>query len=160
MKKTLIPLMVLVLLTGALVLPVAADAPQPPAQLEYVDGQLTVLAEHLAEFQTEYHAAHGQYFQALESHSTLPDGLEAPDGLTGSPSDQDANLASLWVFASLPDELDWSFRVDTYTGVDGEGYVLTVTALLANGETWTKSVQVGPDAWRAADWYQVVESEF
>lgn len=127
-----------------------------PAELQYYDAQIDVLLPRLENFQAQYYAVNGRFYQALESHTAAPDVPTLPDGITTSPTDQPEDLAYFWeVFAELPDVLAWSFRIDTYSGPDGDGYVLTVSTLV-NGETWQRSVNYGPDTWRAVDWYVLV----
>lgn len=127
-----------------------------PAELQYYDAQINVLLPRLENFQAQYYAVNGRYYQALESHATAPDVPTLPDGITQSPTDQIENLAYFWeAFAELPDVLAWSFRIDTYSGPNGDGYVLTVLTVV-DGVTWTRSINYGPDNWRAADWYALV----
>lgn len=143
----------------------AAGAAQPlyyPSQLEYYNAQIEVLVPRLAAFQETYHAVNGRYYQALQSHTAAPDVPEVPDGINESPTDQPETLAYFWnAFAALPEELSWSFSIDTYSAPDGDGYVLDVMTVI-DGETWTRSINHGPasEDWRASDWYQVVSFRF
>lgn len=135
--------------------PVHAQAAVPP-QLAYYDAQISVLLPRLENFQAEYHATNGMYYQALQSHSTVPDVPTLPDELYNAPTDQPETLALFWQdFAALPSELSWSFRIDTYSGPEGDGYVLTVDTLI-DGLTWQRSINYGPDSWRAYGWYPVL----
>ncbi len=150
-KKIFITTLFVLLLAIGIATPAAAEKPDTPPQLNYVDAQLGVFLSRLDTFQAEYHNGHGQYFQALQSHSEVPDGLAESDTLDLSPSDQDASLATLWNYAAMPAKIDWSFRVDTYAAPDGEGYVITVLANVKD-ETWTRAVALGPETWRGYDW--------
>lgn len=135
----------------------AAQAQQPayPAELEYYDAQIAVLLPRLDEFQYQYYLTNGRYYQALQSHTTAPDVPTVPDGIEASPTDQPEALAYFWsTVAELPDVLAWSFRIDTYAGPDGAGYVLTAETVV-DGNTWRRSVNYGPDTWRNAEWYPV-----
>jgi len=157
MKQTTVLLLALVLAlvgTGA----VNAQAAAYPAELEYYDAQIDLLLPRLESFQWQYHAINGRFFQALESHTSAPDVPTVPDGIQLSPTDQPEALAYFWQYAGLPLTLAWSYRIDTYSGPDGDGYVLSVQTLI-NGETWQRAVNYGPDTWRSADWY-LVQPEF
>jgi hypothetical protein len=138
-----------------LAVPVGAQTARP-SQLDYIDAQLDVFTPRLADFQANYLAANGVYFQALVSHATPPAGVAPADNLYAAPTDQAVALATLWVFADLPAEIGWSYRVDTYYGPDGPGYVLTAEASI-DGQRWIRSENYGPDAWRAAPWYPFVD---
>lgn len=130
-----------------------------PGALAYYDAQIDVLLPYLDQYQADYHAANGQYYQALASHASAPDVPTPPDGLSSAPTDQSANLAYFWQSAALPEALAWSFKIDTYSGEYGDGYVLTVAADI-DGEIWNRLINYGPDTWRASEWYQVVPFNF
>lgn len=150
--KKLSPLFAL-LFVFVLSVPVSAQAYYPP-ELEYYDAQIEVLMPRLEAFQDTYYAVNGRYYQALQSHTEAPQVPELPDGIDESPTDQEETLAYFWeVFAELPEALAWAFRIDTYSGPAGDGYVLTVLTL-TDGELWTRSINHGPAAedWRASDW--------
>ena len=156
MKKTFVLLTALMLALSTLAVTNvhASQVQHYPAQLEYIDAQVNVMLPRLDDFQAQYFTVNGRYYQALQSHTAAPDVPTIPDGIDQSPTDQPESLALFWdAFAELPDQLAWSFRIDTYSGPDGDGYVLTIETLI-NGETWTRAVNYGPDAWRAADWYK------
>lgn len=154
MKKVFTTALLVLLLLAVTMVPAFAAQDHPP-QLNYVDAQLGIFLSRLDSFQAEYHTAHGRYFQALQSHSQVPDELTASDTLELSPSDQEADLATLWNYSAMPGKIDWAFRVDTYAAPDADGYVVTVLANV-KGETWTRSVQTGPEAWRTSEWYLVM----
>ncbi|MBI5950194.1 MAG: hypothetical protein HY865_00940 [Chloroflexi bacterium] len=133
-----------------------------PAELQYYDAQIDILIPRLENFQAQYHAVNGRYYQALQSHAAAPDVPTVPDGIDQSPTDQPEDLALFWeAFAELPDVLAWAFSIDTYSGPDGDGYVLNITTIV-NGETWNRCRNFGPasEDWRNSDWYQVVVEEF
>lgn len=148
----------LVLLLATNVLPVsAAPADQlvnAPDQLAYIDAQVDVFLPHLAAFESNYLAVHGQYYQGLQSHSTAPDTITPPDGLDDHPTYQNDDLGVLWEAAALPWEIGWAFSVSTYDGPEGKGYVLTISTVI-EGVTYQRAVNVGPETYRAADWYEV-----
>lgn len=133
----------------------AAQVDQYPAELQYYDAQIDLMLPRLADFQAQYYAVNARYYQALESHTAAPDVPTVPDAIHNSPTDQPEDLALFWqTFAELPEVLAWSFRIDTYSGPDGDGYVLTVSTVV-DGVTWQRTINHGPDTWRNADWYQV-----
>lgn len=155
------PFYVALLLALALTLAVSPTSAQTarPSQLDYIDAQLDVFLPCLADFQASYLATNGVYFQALVSHATPPAGIAPADNLYSAPTDQAVALATLWEFAQLPEEIGWSYRVDTYYGPDGPGYVLTAETSIG-GQRWIRSDNYGPDDWRSAGWYPYVEYEF
>jgi hypothetical protein len=159
MKRKLQYLVMVMMLISVLVSPASASAQMSvPDQLQYLDAQVTVFSSHLVGFQAGYLAAHGQYFQALESHSYAPDTITPPDGLDTRPTYQNETLAVLWNAAALPWELGWSFSIDTYAGADGQGYVLNIQTVL-DGKEYRKSINYGPENYRAADWYEFIPWE-
>jgi hypothetical protein len=154
MKKLSI-LTTLLFLLAVTVAPAAAAQQDFPAALEYYDAQINVMLPRLANFQTQYHFVNGRYYQALTSHSTAPAVPTVPDEINASPTDQAEDLALFWeAFASLPAELAWGFRIDTYSGPDGDGYVLTVETMI-NDQVWMRSINYGPETYRTEDWYTV-----
>lgn len=155
MKKLLYLLPLLLLLAVSATSAQAAQVVAYPAELAYYDAQVDLMLPRLDDFQYQYYTVNGRYYQALESHAAAPDVPTVPDGIDNSPTDQPESLALFWdVFAELPEVLAWAFRIDTYSGPDGDGYVLTVTTVV-NGETWQRSVNYGPDTWRTANWYKL-----
>ncbi len=160
--KKFVTLLSLLLMLAVSVVPVTsaqAQTDQFPAELEYYDAQIDLLIPRLDDFEYQYYIVNGRYYQALESHTTAPEVPTVPDGIESSPTDQPESLALFWdVFAELPDTLAWAFRIDTYSGPDGDGYVLTVSTVV-NGETWQRSVNYGPDTWRNANWYKLTFEE-
>jgi hypothetical protein len=131
----------------------AAQTVQYPAELQYYDAQIDLMLPRLEAFQSQYYTVNGRYYQALESHTAAPDVPTLPDGIHNAPTDQPEDLALFWeTFAELPDVLAWSFRIDTYSGPEGDGYVLTAETVV-NDQTWKRSINYGPDAWRGSDWY-------
>lgn len=157
MKKTFTLLFVIVLVAFALPQASAqAVGNEYPPALVYYDAQIDVLWPRLQTFQDQYRTVNGIYYQSLESNSTVPEVPTLPDGLNDAPSDQPESLALFWQdFAELPSELAWAFRIDTYSGPDGDGYTLTATTVI-DGQVWERSLNYGPDTWRDADWYLVV----
>lgn len=159
MKKLFILTLVLALVLSASPA-FASQANAYPSELAYTDAQINVMLPRLEQYQAQYFYANGMYYQALTSHSVAPDVPTPPDGLSDAPTDQEENLAYFWqVFATLPEQLAWSFSIDTYCGPEGCGYVLNVETVV-NDATWKRAINYGPDAWRAAEWYMFNPNEF
>lgn len=154
--KRLLPLLIslAVVLASAFAMPTPVLADELPGELAYIDADLAVFVPYLEDFQDAYYTTHNQYFQSLVSHNSPPAGATAPDNLTSHPDDQDATLQELWEYASLPDEIAWSFKIDTYSGTNGDGYVLVVEHLI-NGETWHIEKNFGQETYRNMDWFMV-----
>jgi hypothetical protein len=157
MKQKLTTIIAILVLAFASVSMASAQGETLPLQLDYVNAELDVFIPRLDSFQAEYYGFNGQYFQAVQSHSTIPAGVEPAD-ITSHPTDQEEVLATLWNYAGLPLETNWALQIDTYNGPDGPGYVLTVSTNV-NEEIWIKSINFGPDTWRSTDWYKVNPSE-
>lgn len=153
MKKFVVLLAVMSMLMVAA--PVHAQG-EVPETLAYYDAQIDVLIPYLTSFQADYYQTYGHYFQALQSHSAIPSVPTPPDNLSGKPEDQEQDLAYFWNSAYLPDEIAWAFRINTYAGPDGDGYVLIVTTVV-DSQTWTRSINTGPEEWRQVEWHQVIE---
>jgi len=155
MKKLIFVLSALCLLLAPLGVAQAQGA-TVPEQLAYTDAQVAVFLPLLDDFQVGYYATNGTYYQALLSHSTPPVGVEPPTDPNARPTDQAEALAALWSYAGLPAALNWSFSVSTYSGDSGPGYVLNLLTVV-DGQTWTKSINRGPETWRDQEWAVYVE---
>ncbi len=112
--------------------------------------------------QAAYFRRHGRYFQGLPTHSEPPqhssagDNDEIPDRLNGRPTDQ----AESWrdFLDELHDApLPAAIRSDVYQGWRGFGYVITVQVRF-DGDTYERAQHVGPEADRAFNWRQFVDS--
>ena len=162
MNKTVLLALLSVLALAVHPLTVSAQGDHYPDELAYYDAQINVLLPRLDEFQSQYYAVNGRYYQALTSHEKAPEVPTVPDKLDASPTDQPEALAYFWdKGASLPDQLAWSLRIDTYTAPLGSGYVLTIETII-DGETWQRSINRGPSSedWRAYDWTLISPQEF
>ena len=161
--KKLFPVLLSLMVLAVSIVPVNAQAAMSgPAELQYYDAQIDLMVPRLDAFEAEYYAANGRYYQALQSHTAAPDVPTIPDAITESPTDQPEDLALFWQdYAALPDVLAWSFRIDTYSAPDGDGYVLTVETVI-DGDVWTRAQNYGPasEDWRASNWYKVIPFEF
>lgn len=148
-------LLALVLVSASATNALAAAQVIYPDELAYTDAQINIMLPRLEAFQSAYYAVNGRYYQALTSNTTAPDVPVVPDGIDISPTDQPETLAFFWNVSALPDTLSWSFSISTYSGPDGDGYVLRVGTVV-NGETWMRAINYGPDTYRAADWYRFI----
>jgi hypothetical protein len=154
MKKIFYLLPVLFVLLASL--PTTAQAQEKvPEELKYYDAQIEVMLPKLDGFEREYFELNKRYYQALTSHSIIPEVPMVPDKMTASPTDQVETLAYFWTAkAFLPEQLSWAISIDTYDGPVGAGYVLNVKTMLYK-ETWMRSVNVGPEDYRSSDWQLV-----
>jgi hypothetical protein len=158
MKQIAVALLVLALtLSAAPAAPVTAQgiAPAGPPPLKYIDAQINVMMASLRQYQTWYLNNRGKYFQALTSHSVVPNGLGYADMLAQHPTDQTETLADFWNYAQLPEKVGYSFSVDIYDGPLGRGYVLVVKADVG-GTIYTRAENSGPENWRTTEWAPVL----
>jgi len=160
MKKTIVLLTVILMALSIVPSASASQVQYYPAELAYYDAQIDVMTPRLEAFQAQYYAVNGRYYQALTSHAAAPDVPTLPDGIDESPTDQPETLALFWEsFAELPSELAWSFRIDTYSGEAGDGYVLSISTVI-NDQVWQRAINYGPESSRSAEWYQVIPFSF
>lgn len=152
MKKLFALSLITLLALFSTAAPAAASQVQYPAELEYIDAQIAIFLPKLDSFEYQYFTQTGAYWQALQSHDTPPEGVALPDDLNKIPTDGDVSLAVMWDYAALPEQIGWSWRVDTYSGTDGAGYVLNISTTI-EGVQWFMSINRGPEQWRGADWY-------
>lgn len=127
-----------------------------PAQIRNaVDAKLAALWTAIQAKQDAYAASHnGRYWQGLRTVANTPaDGATAlPDIGTRCPSDQPGDP---WPAAIRNTQLEMAIQMDVYDGPMGTGYQATVQVSIA-GQTWTRTAQVGPEAWRVSGWTQIV----
>src|SRR5512137_1396581 len=77
--------------------------------------------------QNAYLAAHGHYWQGIESHGTLPDdGVATAPVLTKRPTDQLDRWLDFFAGYSLPSTWPIAVRIDVYDGPQGKGWVVVV----------------------------------
>lgn len=159
MKIKTFTLLFTLLALAVLVTPVNAQQPAQekiPEELTYVDAQVDVLLPKLDSFEREYFDMNKRYYQALTSHEKVPEVPTVPDKLSASPTDQVETLAYFWIAkAFLPETLSWAMSIDTYSGPDGDGYVLNVETMLYK-QIWQRSINYGPEEYRSTDWYQMI----
>lgn len=119
-----------------------------------VDDKLAALWTAIQNKEANYAANHGgKFWQGLRTMSFTPaDGATAlPDIGTTCPSDQQGQP---WPSAILTTPMEMALQIDCYSGPSGDGYQATVWVTIA-GNTWTRTAQVGPEAWRNSNWQQV-----
>jgi hypothetical protein len=105
--------------------------------------------------QNAYLAAHGHYWQGIESHGTLPDdGVSKAPDLTKKPTDQLDRWLDFFSGYSLPATWPISVRIDVYDGPQGKGWVV-VLRFTKNGQTWQRSWNFGPETFREQAWTDV-----
>lgn len=106
--------------------------------------------------QENYRANKGQYWQGLLTHTNIPNHLSGgfadaiADRLNINPTDQFENWKNVfpeWDGVALPAAL----QVDVYDGPSGKGWTITVWVKF-NGTIYTRTVNVGPENWRAKPW--------
>lgn len=127
----------------------------------------------LAMIQEQHYTAARRYAQLLPTHATPPaDGVEtAPDKadviqdgvasswsavrMTQTQQGEGLDAVTVWETAPvpLPATLPCSLQVDTYSGPQGDGYVLVAT-VIEKGVTYCRCVGVGPEK-RDMDWGEV-----
>lgn len=128
-----------------------AQEPAPLTPLSYIDTQVDLFAQCLAQQQAQALLERGQYLQFLSPYSAVPVGIAAPDNLTAAATDGE-QAAYLWTACALPDVLGWEYRIDVYDAPDGLGYVLHVRTTV-DGVTYAASYNTGPEDYRNMPWY-------
>lgn len=121
------------------------------------------LAQHwsiVTTAQDLYFADHGCYAQGLRASSIVPKngGEVMPDRLTEHPSDQAISWLDLAQMYDLeiPTPMMSALTVDVYESPAGHGYVVHAEHRI-DGVLWRRSINIGPETWRNADWYAVDE---
>lgn len=128
-----------------------------------VDDWLALKWPDIVARQQNYFANRGQYWQGLKTHTVVPeytnsaDGDAIADNLNAKPNDVFSNWSTAfpdWVNAPLP----CAVKCDVYLDpVDGWGWVATVYVRY-NGTLYSRSRNVGPQAWRTQAWAVVNEN--
>ena len=125
----------------------------------------TILANHWPNVQARqaaYFARTGRYWQGLRTHLVTPAHVTAaysdvaPTRYTDKPTDQ----AESWAAALQEIEgvaLPMTIIMDVYQTPQGWGYVATVEVRY-NGTLYSRSQNVGVEAWRTVAWHVVDES--
>lgn len=133
---------------------VVAQTATPPV-FNGIDVVIDSYLPRIANYQGAYVLGHGRYFQGLWSHGDAPDEAGQPgppDRLTARPTDQLEGFGALWNDIHVGQgNLPFRFRVDTYDGPGGKGYVVTVQVRRL-GELYERVVNVGPEGWRESGW--------
>jgi len=123
------------------------------ATKQAIDSRLSELTGYIQAKQSECLDAHGVYFQALPTHTTLPENgqITPADNLSAKPSDQPFGWNDVGGYP-LIDPVS-SVKIDTYNGPLGMGFVVIIS-FKYDGITWLKAVNFGPEEFRSLDWYQ------
>jgi hypothetical protein len=123
----------------------------------------TFLSNNLATFsarQENFRANRGRYWQALKTHTTPPSYTNAsgsgavPDNIDSNPVDAfESWRAAFPQWADV--ELPCQFRVETYDGPSGMGWVVII-AVIHNGTEYRRAINVGPEPDRDRAWHAIV----
>lgn len=136
----------------------AAQAPQACDQtqkLNAVDNAFQSKLNRIKNYESSYLIAHGRYFQALRTHTNIPDGNNAAiDRGNSKPDYQAETLQALLDGANVPNQIPNSFRIDQYDGANGQGYVI-ILEVIACGKHMMRSVNVGAETYRDQDWFEL-----
>lgn len=104
--------------------------------------------------QEAYAANHsGRYWQGSITPSIPPDdGASMVADYTKRPTDQVERWADIFKAAdALPMSIPCQIQVDVYDGPLGTGWTVTLSGT-KNGTRYSRTWNVGPEKWRAADW--------
>jgi hypothetical protein len=118
----------------------------------------TTLAPKVASVQATYAASHsGRFWQGIITPTTPPDdgALVNPD-LGKKPTDQPEDWDDVFTGPNALPTTNWpnSLRIDVYNGPSGQGYVV-VGVYTKGGETWGRSINIGPETYRDLPWIAV-----
>lgn len=128
-----------------------------------VDDWLALKWPDIVARQQNYFVNRGQYWQGLKTHTVVPaftsgqDGDSIADRLDAQPDDVFSNWSTAfpdWVNAPIP----CAVKCDVYQDpLDGWGWVATVYVRY-NGTLYSRSRNVGPQAWRTRAWAVEIEN--
>ena len=108
--------------------------------------------------QNAYLAAHGIYWQGLQSHGTLPDdGVETAPDLTNKPTDQLERWLDFFQGYSIPATWPIAVRIDVYDGPLGKGWTVCLR-FTKNGATWERVWNFGPETSREKAWVEITSA--
>lgn len=119
--------------------------------LAMVDDYVSSIWPGLVQAQSDYYSLSGKYFQGLPTHTTIPGdgGTAYPDLWYGHPIDQQYTWQDL---NGIPLEAHpCSFQIDTYSGPEGSGWVLTASVSVG-GSIYSRAWAYGPEALYNSDW--------
>lgn len=111
--------------------------------------------------QSTHAASHnGKFWQGLATHAapvvhtTFLEGTRVADSLDAHPSDQSETWNDVipeWAGVKVPCRV----IVDVYDGPSGKGWCVTLS-VKHNGDTWNRTVNVGPETYRERAWAKIV----
>lgn len=123
-----------------------------------IDAALESYRATVASVQAAYLATHGRYAQGLPTHSTPPTvgSPSAPDALLASLHDQSDTWSDLMPQSGIPELWRFSLAIDVYGSGAGVGYRLVAAVKDGNGDTWTRTIDEGPQGgsapWSVLPW--------
>ena len=153
MKKTLILLLMIFLTT---MIPTATAQAQTMPDFSDIDTEVDTWLNDVMFWQLDYRQNHPAYYQMLWSHADAPDYQTpaSPDYLGTGPDDQGETGYNVWLDNNMPGVTAYRLKIDTYKGVNGEGFVV-VLETTANGEVWQKAINFGNETYRGHAWQMI-----
>lgn len=127
--------------------------PRPTAVKGAVDQRAAVVKVDVTAKQDQYFAAHGRYFQGIQTSAAPADGATITPNLGVKPSDQAETWADLFPStfnASEPTQ----YEIHTYSGPSGSGWVL-YTRVILDGVEHLKAENHGAESFRTYDWAEL-----
>lgn len=123
-----------------------------------VDTWLTNIWPTITSKQDTYLSTHGRYWQGhlaftlanIPNFTGAQDGDAIPDNLNSRPHYQSETIADLFP-TLVGNTIPAAFLCTQYLGPHGPGYCVTIFVKF-NGTVYTRSRNVGFDAWRTQDW--------
>jgi hypothetical protein len=132
--------------------------PPVPQALRSLEGRLltnpTGALYKLNEFQTTEKNTRGVYHQFLWTHDKAPGSTVALLYLDNKPTDARITPRAMFTEKGIATSQDTRWKVDIYNGPSGEGYQIDVETVI-NGVVWRKSLNTGPETYRATDWVAI-----
>jgi len=125
--------------------------------LDQIDNGIASYIPVITQLQEQYFSQNGRYWQGLFTHASPPsnDNTAAPDQLEQSPTDQDFSWNDI-ASGIIPEQMLSRIRIDSYKSAGGHGFVIIAEKII-NGETYSKSYNMGPESGRATEWAVVSE---
>lgn len=115
----------------------------------FIQGIRTVLQTR----QNAYKAAKGRFWQGISTHdkNNPPDGdTDVSPNKSRKPTDQTEDWTD--IAAGFPANWPANLEVNTYSGPQGDGFVVVITVKGTGNEIWERSVNFGPETHWERDW--------
>jgi len=157
MKKLLTIFPITAALLALLAWPVLAQT--TPPELADIDTEVNDWLPRAATYQTDYKTTNGKYYQLLWSHTEPITQPTIPNNLGLAPNDQLETGYNFWLLAQMPVTPTYRLKIDTYNGLQGDGYVMTLQTVLT-GTLWQRSLNFGPETYRNNNWFMVPDDDF